>query len=209
MWDWSFKIWRVFDFKCLEFIEKVYDDVINVIVVFRDGFCYMGLGDKMIKVWRKKDKSYFLVVILKKYFLVVNVLVVSEDGKVFYLGVCDRLIFVWERLSNGDGDDDELYMIVVGVLRGYMKVIMCLVVVFDLVLSGLVDKSLRVWRRGLLEKDGYFCLVVLEGYIKFVKCLVVLVFGFGLDFNFDYFCMVYSGSFDFFVKVWNLRVLIV
>ncbi|RID46537.1 hypothetical protein BRARA_I03189 [Brassica rapa] len=205
-WDRSFKIWRASDFKCLESIEKAHDDAINAIVVSRDGFCYTGSGDKTIKVWRKKDKSHSLVATLKKHLSAVNALAVSEDGKVLYSGACDRSILVWERLSNGDGDDDELHMTVVGALRGHTKAIMCLAVASDLVLSGSADKSLRVWRRGLLEKDGYSCLAVLEGHTKPVKCLAVSVSGSGSDSNSDYSCMVYSGSLDLSVKVWNLRV---
>ncbi|KAG2303760.1 hypothetical protein Bca4012_062489 [Brassica carinata] len=206
-WDRSFKVWRTSDFKCLESIEKAHDDAVNAVVVSRDGFCYTGSADKTIKVWSKKDKNHSLVATLKKHLSAVNALAVSEDGKVLYSGACDRSILVWERLSNGDADDDgELHMCVVGALRGHTKAIMCLAVASDLVLSGSADKSLRVWRRGLLEKDGYFCLAVLDGHTKPVKCLAVSISGSGSDCNSDYSCMVYSGSLDLSVKVWNLRV---
>lgn len=205
-WDRSFKIWRTSDFRCLESIEKAHDDAVNAIVVSRDGFCYTGSADKTIKVWSKKDKNHSLVATLKKHLSAVNALAVSEDGKVLYSGACDRSILVWERLSHGDDADGELHMTVVGALRGHTKAIMCLAVVSDLVLSGSADKSLRVWRRGLLEKDGYSCLAVLEGHTKPVKCLAVSVSGSGSDSNSDYSCVVYSGSLDLSVKVWNLRV---
>ncbi|KAJ0257731.1 F3 protein [Hirschfeldia incana] len=201
-WDRSFKVWRTSDFKCLDSIEKAHDDAINAVVVSRDGFCYTGSADKTIKVWIKKG-NHSLVATLKKHLSAVNALAVSEDGKVLYSGACDRSILVWERLSNGDdGDDEELHMTVVGALRGHTKAIMCLKVASDLVLSGSADKSLRVWRRGLLEKDGYSCLAVLEGHTKPVKCLAVSV----SDSGSDYSCMVYSGSLDLSVKVWSLRV---
>ncbi|XP_010477737.1 PREDICTED: uncharacterized protein LOC104756786 [Camelina sativa] len=205
-WDRSFKIWRTSDFKCLESIDKAHDDAINSIVVSPDGFVYTGSADKKIKVWNKKDKKHYLVATLTKHLSAVNALAVSEDGKVLYSGACDRSILVWERLSKeDDGVDGELlHMSVVGALRGHTKAIMCLAVASDLVLSGSADKSLRVWKRGLMEKEGYSCLAVLEGHTKPVKCLAVSVSD--SDSNSDYTCMVYSGSLDLSVKVWNLRV---
>ncbi|KAG7598136.1 WD40-repeat-containing domain superfamily [Arabidopsis suecica] len=201
-WDRSFKIWRTSDFKCLDSIEKAHDDAINAIVVSKDGFVYTGSADKKIKVWDKKDKKHSLAATLTKHLSAVNALAISEDGKVLYSGACDRSVLVWERLSNGD--DEELHMSVVGALRGHTKAIMCLAVASDLVLSGSADKSLRVWKRGLMEKEGYSCLAVLEGHTKPVKCLAVSVSE--SDSNSDYSCMVYSGSLDLSVKVWNLRV---
>ncbi|KFK44476.1 hypothetical protein AALP_AA1G261300 [Arabis alpina] len=206
-WDRSFKIWRTNDFKCLESIEKAHDDAINAIVVSRDGFVYTGSADKKIKVWNKKHS---LVATLTKHLSAVNALAVSEDGKVLYSGACDRSILVWERSSNGTGDGDgdgELHMTVVGALRGHTKAILCLAVVSDLVLSGSADKSVRVWRRGVMEKDCYSCLAVLEGHTKPVKCLAVSVSD--SDSSRDdsvNSCVVYSGSLDLSVKVWNLRV---
>lgn len=206
-WDRSFKIWRTSDFKCLESIEKAHDDAINAIVVSRDGFVYTGSADKKIKVWNKKDKRHSLVATLTKHLSAVNALAVSEDGKVLYSGACDRSILVWERLSNGnDGGDAELHMVVVGALRGHTKAILCLAVASDLVLSGSADKSLRVWRRGLLEKECYSCLAVLEGHTKPVKCLAVSVSDSDSSHDSVKSCMVYSGSLDLSVKVWNLRV---
>lgn len=204
-WDRSFKIWRTSDFKCLESLEKAHDDAINATVVSRDGFVYTGSADKKIKVWNKKDKRHSLVATLTKHLSAVNALAVSEDGKILYSGACDRSILVWERVRSGDDDDDEgLHMSVVGALRGHTKAILCLAVASaDLVLSGSADNSLRVWKRGLMEKEGYSCLAVLEGHTKPVKCLAVLV----SDSNSGYYsCMVYSGSLDLSVKVWNLRV---
>ncbi|CAA7036113.1 unnamed protein product [Microthlaspi erraticum] len=206
-WDRSFKIWTTSDFKCLESIEKAHDDAINAIVVSRDGFVYTGSADKKIKVWNKKDnKRHSLVATLMKHLSAVNALAVSEDGKILYSGACDRSILVWERVRNGD-DDEELHMSVVGALRGHTQAILCLAVASGLVLSGSADKSLRVWKRGFLEKEGYSCLAVLEGHTKPVKCLAVLVSDSDSDSNSGYSsCMVYSGSLDLSVKVWNLRV---
>ncbi|KAL1218957.1 Protein JINGUBANG [Cardamine amara subsp. amara] len=205
-WDKSFKIWRTSDFKCLESMEKAHDDAINAIVVTRDGFVYTGSADKKIKVWTKKDKKHSLVATLTKHLSAVNTLAVSEDGKVLYSGACDKSILVWERLTKeDDGVDEELlHMSVVGALRGHTKAILCLAVASDLVLSGSADKSLRVWRRGLMENEGYSCLAVLEGHTKPVKCLAVSVSD--SDSDTSYSCMVYSGSLDLSVKVWNLRV---
>lgn len=47
------KVWCIYDLKCLEFI-KVYDDVVNFVVVvgFGEGFVFIGLVDGMVKVWK-------------------------------------------------------------------------------------------------------------------------------------------------------------
>ncbi|CAN8291785.1 unnamed protein product [Cochlearia groenlandica] len=211
-WDRSFKIWRTSDFKCLESIEKAHDDAVNAIVASRDGwFVYTGSADKKIKVWNVKNKKQcYLVDTLTKHLSAVNALAVSEDGKVLYSGACDRSILVWERIIREDGDDDdeheESHMCVVGDLRGHTKAILCLEVGFGLVVSGSADKSLRVWKRGLSnEKEGYSCLAVLEGHTKPVKCLSISVSNSDYS-EHDYSCLVYSGSLDLSVKVWNLRV---
>lgn len=81
----------------------------------------------------------------------------------------------------------------VGVLLGYRMFVLCLCILLNLVISGLLDKIIRVWRR---NDDGfYFCVFVMIGYIGFVKLFcVVLVLGLGV--------MVYSGSMDGDVCVW-------
>ena len=78
----------------------------------------------------------------------MNALALNNDGSVLYSGAGDRSILVWEKDSVGGGN-----MVVVGALRGHTKAILCLVVVADLVFSGSVDKSVRVWRRGVEKKS--------------------------------------------------------
>lgn len=202
-WDRTFKIWRTSDYKCLESVSNAHDDAINAIVVSNDGFVYTGSADKKIKVWKKfiGEKHHTLVGSLEKHKSAVNALAFSADGSVLYSGACDRSILVWER-ENGDGG-----MVVVGALRGHTKAILCLAVVGDLVCSGSADCCVRIWRRGVDDRKSYSCLGVLEGHRRPVKCLTTAV-----DLNSDdpSNCvdsfLVYGGSLDGDIKVWQIQV---
>lgn len=220
-WDRTFKVWRTSDFKCLESVMNAHDDAINAIVVSDDGFVYTGSADKKMKVWKKKSieqektgeerknnnnnkKKKFkhsLVATLEKHKSAVNALALSKDGSVLYSGACDRSIIVWEKEDGGG-------MVVSGALRGHGKSILCLVVVEDLVVSGSADKTVRVWKRGNIGRS-YCCLAVFEGHKSPVKCLTAAAMD-DSDSKKDGFSgnsyVVYSGSLDFDIKVWNFYV---
>ncbi|KAL6189807.1 hypothetical protein ACLB2K_036208 [Fragaria x ananassa] len=203
-WDRTFKIWRTSDFKCLESVSNAHEDAINAIVVSNDRFVYTGSADKKIKVWKKLtgEKHHTLVeTLLEKHKSAVNALAFSSDGGVLYSGACDRSVLVWERESDGGG------MVVIGALRGHTKAILCLAVVGDLVCSGSADCSVRIWRRGVGDDRSYSCLGVLEAHRRPVKCLTAAV-GFDGDDKsgrVDSF-VVYSGSLDCDIKVWQIQV---
>ncbi|PRQ41238.1 putative transcription factor WD40-like family [Rosa chinensis] len=203
-WDRTFKIWRTSDFKCLESVSNAHEDAINAIVVSNDGFVYTGSADKKIKVWKKLigEKHHTLVESLEKHKSAVNALAFSSDGSVLYSGACDRSILVWERDNGGGGG-----MVVVGALRGHTKAILCLAVAGNLVCSGSADCSVRIWRRGVGDDRSYSCLGVLEGHRRPVKCLTVAV-DFDGDDRSDYVnsFVVYSGSLDCNIKVWQIQV---
>lgn len=208
-WDRTFKVWRTTDFKCLESVSKAHDDAINAIEVSSDGYVYTGSADKKIKVWKKKkdkfggdEEKHSLVSTLEKHKSAVNALALSSDGSVLYSGACDRSILVWGK----DERENSESMVVVGAIRGHTRAILCLAVVDDLLFSGSADCSVRIWRRGV--DRSFFCLGVLEGHRRPVKCLAVVV---------DCICserdepagtsyLVYSGSLDGEVKVWQIWV---
>ncbi|KAL1550920.1 protein JINGUBANG-like [Salvia divinorum] len=201
-WDRSIKIWRTSDFKCVESVQNAHDDAINAVVLSGDGHVYTGSADRRIKVWRIDgiDQKHSLVSTLEKHKSAVNALALSGDGAVLYSGACDRSIIVWER------DGGAAHMAVAGALRGHTKAILCLAVVGEVLCSGSADKTVRVWRRG--SGNGYSCLAVLEGHRNPVKCLTA-----GLDSNHvkaevdsDDSYLIYSGSLDFEIKVWKVRV---
>nr|XP_027098028.1 protein JINGUBANG-like [Coffea arabica] len=206
-WDRTFKIWRTSDFKCLESVWNAHDDAINAVALSSDGFVYTGSADKKIKVWKKHegDKKHSLVATLDKHKSAVNALALSSDGAVLYSGACDRSIVVWEK----DGSSE--HMVVAGALRGHTKAILCLTVVSDLVLcSGSADKTVRVWRRGLGK--SYSCLAVFEGHRGPVKCLTAIAENnhASTDNNSSSSAvvsyLVYSGSLDCDIKVWEISV---
>jgi WD40 repeat protein len=217
-WDRTFKIWRISDFKCLESVKNAHEDAINAIVVSSDGVVYTGSADKKIKIWKKKnhegEKKHFLIGTLEKHKSSVNALALNKNGSVLYSGACDRSILVWEKIDNSVENCSELGqgpMILVGALRGHTKAILCLVAMDNLVCSGSADNSVRIWKRGIDEKS-YTCLAVLQGHKKPVKCLAMANDSKrgkngGDDDDDD--CssyLVYSGSLDCDIKVWQICV---
>lgn len=203
-WDRTFKIWKTTDFRCLESAEKAHDDAINALVLSTDGIVYTGSADRKIKVWKKHEgeKKHRLVATLEKHKSAVNALALSPDGSVLYSGACDRSIIVWEKDTSSSGG----HMVVAGALRGHTKAILCLAVVSDLVFSGSADKTVRIWKKGL--QRSYSCLAVFEGHRGPVKCLTAAVDNYNGRSNSDddaaY--LIYSGSLDCEIKVWQLRI---
>jgi WD40 repeat protein len=193
-WDRTIKIWRTNDFKCLESVANAHDDAINAVALSNDGNVYTGSADKKIKVWRKssEENKHSLVATLEKHMSGINALALSTDGSVLYSGACDRSIVVWEK-------DDDGNMVVLGALRGHTQSILCLAVVSDLVFSGSADKTIRIWRG---VDRSYSCLAVLEGHGGPVKCLTASIDRSSSDASF----LLYSGSLDCDIKVWQINV---
>lgn len=196
-WDRTLKIWRTTDFKCLESVANAHDDAINTVVLSSNGDVYTGSTDKKIKIWRKsaENQSHFLVSTLKKHKSGVNALVLSSNEKVLYSGASDRSIMVWEK-------SDEDNMVIVSILKGHSKSILCLSVVSDLVCSGSEDETIRIWR-GIGR--CYYCLAVLEGHKGPVKCLTSEKDdGSSSDTSASY--LIYSGGLDSDIKVWQIFI---
>lgn len=203
-WDRTLKIWRTWDFKCLESVTNAHDDAINAVAVSENGDIYTGSADKKIKVWRKQkltgNKNHTLVTTLEKHNSGINALALSPDGCFLYSGACDRSILVWGK------KDDENPMELVGALRGHTKAILCLAAVDDLVCSGSADKTVRVWRK---VERSYSCLEVMEGHQGPVKCLTAAVDPYGKhdglsSSSSNY--LVYSGSLDCDIRVWQVML---
>ena len=182
----------------MESVSNAHEDAINAVAVSDDGHVYSGSADKKIKVWKKGqgEKKHSLVDTLEKHNSGINALALSNDESLLYSGACDRSILVWEK----EGDDGK--MIVVGALRGHAKSILCLAVVSDLVCSGSADKTIRIWRG--VHKE-YSCLAVLEGHTGPIKCLTAVVDHCNPSESEASF-LVYSGSLDCDIKVWQIFV---
>lgn len=211
-WDRTIKIWRTKDFTCLESITNAHDDAINAVVVSYDGTVYSGSADKRIKVWKnlqgddhnKKKHKHSLVDTLEKHNSGINALVLSSDESILYSGACDRSILVWEKEDGSDDNDENGKMVLVGALRGHKNSILCLAVVWDFVCSGSADKTIRIWRG--VGRD-YCCLSILEGHQGSIKCLTAVVEH--CDDNSESeepSFLVYSGSLDCDIKVWQIFV---
>ncbi|XP_057443001.1 protein JINGUBANG [Lotus japonicus] len=201
-WDRAIKIWRTRDFTCLESLTNAHDDAINAVAVSTDGRVYSGSADKTIKVWGKLqgEKKHSLLDTMERHNSGVNALALSGDESLLYSGACDRSVLVWEK----EGEDGGR-MVVVGALRGHTNSILCLAVVavLDLVCSGSADKTIRIWK-GIGHRE-YSCLAVLEGHAGSIKCLSAVVdFDDAADSEASF--LVYSGSLDCDVKVWQIFV---
>ncbi|KAJ6749106.1 hypothetical protein OIU79_030079 [Salix purpurea] len=194
-WDRTIKIWRTNSFKCLESVANAHDDAINAVALSDDDSVYTGSADKNIKVWRRssKESKHFLVATLQKHNSGINALALSTDGSVLYSGACDRSIVVWEKDGGGD-------MVAVGALRGHSQSILCLAAVSDLVFSGSADKTIRIWRGA---GRSYSCLAVLEGHRGPVKCLTATIVHYSTT---DSSYLLYSGSLDCDIRVWQINV---
>ncbi|XP_061360303.1 protein JINGUBANG-like [Gastrolobium bilobum] len=199
-WDRTIKVWRTKDFTCLESLNNAHDDAINAVAVSYDGYVYTGSADKRIKVWKKGgeiggEKKHSLVDTLEKHKSGINALALNSDGSVLYSGACDRSILVSEKDVNGK-------LVVVGALRGHTKSILCLAVVSDLVCSGSEDKTIRIWRS--VHRDQYSCLGVLEGHRGPIKSLTAVVVDHRDSSETSF--LVYSGSLDCDIKMWQIFV---
>uniref|UniRef100_A0A7N0TRB6 Uncharacterized protein n=1 Tax=Kalanchoe fedtschenkoi TaxID=63787 RepID=A0A7N0TRB6_KALFE len=202
-WDRSLKVWRTSDFRCVESVVNAHDDAVNAVVVAGDGRVFTGSADKMIKVWRRQRseegvEEHRVVETLTKHRSAVNALALSRDGSVLYSGACDRSILVWSDKNATGAALSGGGMVVVGALRGHTKAILCLCVVGDLLFSGSADGTVRVWRRG--GGGGYGCVGVLgrDGGAA-VKSVAAMEVAGGAY-------LVYGGSLDGEIKVWELRV---
>ncbi|XP_054807523.1 protein JINGUBANG [Prosopis cineraria] len=197
-WDRTIKVWRTSDFGCLESVNNAHDDAINALAVSEDGYIYTGSADKKIKVWKKGEggEKHCLVDTLEKHNSGINALALSSDGSLLYSGACDRSILVWAK----DGEEEDGKMVLVGALRGHTKSILCLAMVSDLVCSGSADKTIRIWRG---VHDDCSCLAVLEGHSGPIKCLTAAS---GRSNPSEESFLVYSGSLDCDIKVWQIIV---
>ncbi|XP_019456589.1 PREDICTED: uncharacterized protein LOC109357233 [Lupinus angustifolius] len=199
-WDRTIKIWRTKDFKCLESLINAHDDAINAVAVSDDGHVYTGSADKRIKVWKRNqdEKTHTLLESLEKHNSGINALALTNSNGtnlLLYSGACDRSILVWEKGHDGK-------MVVVGALRGHTKSILCLAVVVDLICSGSEDKTIRIWRS--IDHKEYYCLAVLEGHRGPIKSLTMVEYH--CDPSEEASFIVYSGSLDCDIKVWQIFV---
>lgn len=193
-WDKSIKVWRLSDFKCLEAIN-VHIDAVNALAVDTvNHYLYSGSADTTIKVFLKHKASnkHALIACLEGPKSPVNALALSPDGSYLYSGHSDNTIVVWKRQ-----DDEHLHdlkhMCPVGLLRGHRQAVLCLATIFNLVVGGSADKTVRVWKQ---NRNGlHTSLSVMVGHTGPVKSLCISTdMAMGV--------LVYSGSMDHDVRVW-------
>ncbi|KAL4335011.1 hypothetical protein GQ457_07G025940 [Hibiscus cannabinus] len=191
-WDRTFKVWRISDSKCLESIHA-HDDAVNSVVSTLSGMVFTGSADGTVKLWKReqqrKGAKHMLAQTLLKQDCAVTALAINTKGSVLYSGSSDGVVNFWEvekQLGHG------------GVLNGHKQAILCLAATEYLVFSGSADKTICVWR-----KDGniHTSLCVLTGHMGPVKCLAVEK---DHESRSEQRWIVYSGSLDNSVKVWNV-----
>lgn len=203
-WDRTLKVWRTSDFRCVESVQAAHDDAVSAVVASPDGGgAYTSSADGTVKVWRilAGERRHALFATMRKHKSAVNALAISADGSVLYSGASDRSIIVWERTAGCGGNE----VAAVGALRGHTKAVLCLAVVVDVLCSGSADRTVRIWRRD--SGDGFTCLAVLKGHRGPVKCLTATSDDCTEADNDSRKCyLVYSGSLDFDIKVWQVWV---
>ncbi|XP_021758862.1 protein JINGUBANG-like [Chenopodium quinoa] len=190
-WDRTFKVWRISDSRCLESVAA-HEDAVNSVVTSSEGMVFTGSADGTVKVWRRemqgKVTKHFFIQTLLKQECAVTALAVDPTGSIVYCGSSDGMVNFWEREKNlAHG----------GVLRGHKLAVLCLAARARLVFTGSADKTICVWRR---EGTIHTCLSVLTGHNGPVKCLAVEDDEEAKGQRY----IVYSGSLDKSVKVWNV-----
>ncbi|KAL4559487.1 hypothetical protein LXL04_031625 [Taraxacum kok-saghyz] len=192
-WDRTFKVWQTSNSKCLESV-KAHDDAVNSVIGTKSGLVFTGSADGSVKVWKREGKGktmkHLHVETLLNQECAVTALAVSKNGSFVYCGLSDGLVNFWEwekQLFHG------------GFLKGHSLAVLCLAAAGNLLFSGSADKTICVWKR---EGNTHNCLSVLTGHTGPVKCLAVEreegpSSGEGK-------LVVYSGSLDKSVKVWNV-----
>lgn len=192
-WDRTFKVWQTSNSKCLESV-KAHDDSVNSVISTKSGLVFTGSADGSVKVWKRegqgKSMKHLHVETLLNQECAVTALAVSKDGSFVYCGLSDGTVNFWEwekQLSHG------------GFLKGHKLAVLCLASAGKFLFSGSADKTICVWKR---EGNIHNCMSVLTGHNGPVKCLAV-----GREegsSSGEGNLVVYSGSLDKSVKVWNV-----
>ncbi|KAK4782078.1 hypothetical protein SAY86_016180 [Trapa natans] len=204
-WDRTIKVWRLSDSKCLESI-KAHDDAVNSVVATADGLVFSGSADGTVKVWRRdsvarSSAKHSLAETLLRQECAVTSLAADKATSIVYCGSSDGLVNHWVRTKDNKFAHS-------GELKGHKLAILCLAAAGPLLLSGSADKTICVWKK---EGAIHTCLSVLTGHNGPVKCLAVEVnpesAKSGGGKNGDQRWIVYSGSLDKSVKVWNVSEL--
>ncbi|KAK9048167.1 hypothetical protein SSX86_032870, partial [Deinandra increscens subsp. villosa] len=192
-WDRTFKVWKMSSSKCLESI-KAHEDAVNSVVSTKSGLVFTGSADGSVKVWKRegsgKSMKHNHVETLLNQECAVTALAVAETGLFVYCGLSDGLVNFWEwekQLSHG------------GLLKGHKLAVLCLTAAGNLLFSGSADKTICVWKK---EGNVHNCLSVLTGHTGPVKCLTVERDAGKSSEEVKW--VVYSGSLDKSVKVWNV-----
>ncbi|QHO20019.1 hypothetical protein HN51_062531 [Arachis hypogaea] len=200
-WDKSLKVWDLNGYRCLESVKAAHEDAINAVVVATDGTVYTASADGCIKVWERDDKvkRHVLVSTVGKKRSGVNALALSDGGDLFS-GGCDGGICRWERKCSVNKGND---VVLVERLRGHGGAILCMISVCGLLVSGSLDRTVRIWQREK-ENSGFCCRLVLEGHEKPVKSLVAFSKGEEGDDESNGVVTILSGSLDGDIRVWKV-----
>ncbi|XP_074290607.1 protein JINGUBANG-like [Silene latifolia] len=197
--DKTVKAWKITDRKCVDSF-LAHADTINAMEINDKGYLFTCSSDGTLKMWSKVSGENLHTLTMTLHFnpFPINTLALTnstsnEDG-FLYGGASDGGIYYWEQQITGE-------YIRRGCMKGHQFAVASVAAVADLVVSGGVDTTVRIWRRK--KRWCYECVGVLEGHNGPVKCVKVCL----EEESFVKGFLVFSGGLDKCFKVWRVRVL--
>ena len=183
----------------------------NAIDFGPEGLIYTGSDDCTVKIWRKNlgpSASHVLLTTLRGINInkisnsnsnsPVKALALNSNGSSLYTGCSNGDIIWWEKER-----DSSSQMRQAGILRGHVRAVLCLTTVlggnYNLLFSGSVDATIRVWSRGLLDSHKHTCSAVIKAHSGPVKCIAAKV-------EEENRVVLFSGSLDGSVNMWRIAV---
>ncbi|GLJ37169.1 hypothetical protein SUGI_0753920 [Cryptomeria japonica] len=173
--DKTVKVWRLSDFKCVEFIRAHEDAVNDIACARKGGIFFTASADGTVPVWRSDHRDHhrhhsdhrgddrLVATLVQSREDAVNCLELSPDESILYSGTSAGQINYWIV-------DTSLQKFNKGSFLAHKRSVLCLTTLQNFVCSGSADATIRMWWRG--EGIAHTCVAVMEGHSGRVKCII-------------------------------------